>query len=150
MLDGILDLVKDQAMKAIGGNTDVPEEKKEDAINTTTSTIVDGLKDQMSSGNLDSIMGLFGGSKSDVTNNPLVSSLQNSVVSALGKKVGLNPSICSSIASAVVPTLIGMISNKEKDPNDSFSIASLVGSFAGQQGGKKGGLLGGLSNLFGK
>lgn len=150
MLDGILDLVKDQAMKAITNNADVPEEKKEDAINTTTSTIVDSLKGQMSSGDLGGIMSLFGGGSSDIASNPIVSSLQSSLVSALGKKVGLSSSICNTIASAVIPALIGMISNKEKDPNDSFNLASLVESFAGQQGGKKGGLLDGLGGLFGK
>lgn len=150
MLDGILDLVKDQAMQAITGNADVPEEKKDAAIETTTSTILDGLKGQLTPDNLGGVLSLLGGSSSDIANSPLVSSLQGSVVSALSKKVGLNSAIGNSIASAVIPALMGMLSNKENDPNDSFNITSIVESLAGQSGGKKGGLLGGLASLFGK
>ncbi|MBD8388768.1 DUF937 domain-containing protein [Dysgonomonas sp. BGC7] len=150
MLDGILDLVKDQAMQAITNNTDVPAEKKDAAIETTTSTIVDSLKGQLSSNNLGSIVSLFGGNdNSDIANSPLVSSIQSSVVSALSQKVGLSSSVANSIASAVIPALIGLISKKSNDPNDSFSIESLVESFSGQ-GNKKGGILGALTSLFGK
>ncbi|WP_029906121.1 DUF937 domain-containing protein [Prevotella sp. 10(H)] len=146
MLDGIMDLIKGQARRAITNNADIPAEKQEAAVETTATTIVDGLKEHFTPDNLSNVLGLFGGGSSNI-GNPMVSSIQNSVVSALSKKVGLNPAVANSIASAVIPALMVALSKKSNDPNDSFSFESLVQSFTGK---KEGGILGSLGSLFGK
>ncbi len=85
MLNEILDLVKDQAMKAVT-NANIPADKKEAAVETTTSTLVDELKNHLSADNLSSLSGFLKGG-SDATANPLASTLQNSVISSLSQKV---------------------------------------------------------------
>ena len=148
MLDNIISLVKDQAFNAITNNAQIPEDKKDAAVETTTSTIVNELKDHLTPANISSIVSLFGsGSGNTTPANTMTSSIQNSVVSALSQKVGLSPAIASTIASTVVPAIIGLISKKDSDPNDSFNVKSLVESFAGHD---KGGILGKLGSLFGK
>ena len=149
MLDGILDLIKDQALGAVTNNTDIPDDKKEAAVETTTSTIMDGLKNNLSFDNLSSLTGLLGGENSATSDNTMVNSLQTSVVSALSEKVGLSKEVAGSIASTVVPALLQLLSKKSGDTNDSFSFESLLESFTGGSG-KKGGILGVLGKLFGK
>lgn len=76
-----------------------------------------------------------------------MSGLQNSVVNALSEKLGLNKDIANSIASAVIPAIMSLFSQKANDPNDeSFTIESLIGALGGKSGG---GLLGMLGGLFG-
>ncbi|MBK5720682.1 DUF937 domain-containing protein [Dysgonomonas sp. Marseille-P4677] len=144
MLDGIIDIVKNQALEAISQNSDVPTNKKEAAIETTTSSIVDGIKSQLTTSNLPNLMNLFGGGSDS---KAITDSIQGSVVSALSEKVGLNKDTANSIASVVIPAVISLISKKNNDSNDSFNLESLVESVAGKKGG---GLLGALSSLFKK
>lgn len=144
MLDSIINLVKNQALGAITNNAAVPADKKDAAVETTTSTIVDGLKSQLTPSNLSNLTGLFGGNSGS---SAITDSIQGSVVSALSEKVGLNKDIANSIASTVIPAVIGLISKKNNDANDSFSLESLVESVTGK---KEGGILGALGGLFGK
>jgi hypothetical protein len=149
MLDGILDLIKDQAMGAITNNANVPGDKKEAAIATTTSAIADGLKKNLSLDNVSSLLGLFSGGNSATSNNQTVNSIQTSVVSSLSEKVGLSKEVSGSIASAVVPALLQLLSKKSADTNDSFSFESLLKSFTGGSS-NGGGILGTLGKLFGR
>lgn len=145
MLDSIINLVKDQAFGAITNNTQIPADKKDAAVETTTSAIIDGLKSHLNSNSLSTVMELFNDGPSS-TNNSMVDSLQHSVSSALTQKVGLSSGVSSAIASAVIPAIVALISRKSNDPNDSFNIESLVKSVAGG----KGGILGAIGSLFGK
>lgn len=151
MLDGILDLIKTQAQEAVA-TAGVPADKQDAAVETTASTIVDGLKENLSLDNVSSIMGLFSGdSSSSVANNSVINSIQGSVVSALSSKVGLSSDIANTIATTVVPALMGMLSQKSNDSGDSFDFGSLLQSFTGGKSGKSeksgGGILG---NILGK
>jgi hypothetical protein len=148
MLDGILDLIKDQVIGAVK-KAGVPANKQQAAVETTTSTIMDGLKDHLSPDNISSIVSLFGGgSSAKAASNPMVASIQSSVVSALSEKVGLKPAIANTIASTVVPALMGLLSKKSNDPNDSFDLGSLLKSFTGNSGGGVSGVLGDILGKF--
>lgn len=144
MLDSIIDLVKNEALSAITNNSGVPADKKDAAIETTTSSIVDGLKNQLTPDNLSNIISLVGGGSG--SSDSLSGSLENSVVSALSQKVDLNANVAKSIASVVIPAIMGLIAKKNDDPNDSFNLESLAKSLTKD----KGGILGALGGLFGK
>ncbi len=146
MLDNIISLVKDQVLNVVSQNADIPADKKNSAVETTTSTIVDGLKDQLSSGGISSITNLFGGTDGG---GSILSTLGNLVESALVDKVGLSKDIASSIASTAVPAVVNFISSKSQDANDSFNVESLLGALGGD-GKKESGLLSKLGSLFGK
>lgn len=161
MLDNILNLVKDQVLPVVQNNNEIPEDKKNDVIETTASSFMDGLKDQLiSSGGIsDMIGGLLGGSGSKgKSSNPLdnfgnsvmVSGIQSTVASALSSKVGLNSSLSKTIASAVVPLVFNMMKSKSNDSNSGFDLTSLLGMLAGGSNDKKddSGLLGKLGGLF--
>jgi uncharacterized protein YidB (DUF937 family) len=152
MLDKIMDLVKDQALEAITNNAGVPAEKREAAVETTTSSILDGFKDQLTPGNITNLLGLFGGNSN--ASNALTSSIQSSVVSALAQKVGLDKNVANGIASTVIPAIMGLISKKNDDPNDSFDLGDILQSALGGGNDSKenkggGGLLDMIGGLFG-
>lgn len=145
MLDNIINLVKEEALKSITNNADVPAEKKEAAVETTASSIVDGIKSQLSGGNVSDLIGMFtGGSKA---NSSLTDSIQTSVISALVEKVGLSKGVANTIATTVIPAVMAMISKKNNDSSDSFDIGSIIESVSGD---KKGGLLDAIGGIFGK
>jgi len=145
MLDSIINLVKDQALEAITNNSNVPEDKKDAAVATTTSTIIDSLKNEINPDNISSIIGLLG-NNSSLDNNPLAGSIQNSLVSALSSKVGLDQGIANNIASTVIPALLNAFTHKSNDPDDSFNIESMVQSFIGKDSN---GILSKIGKLFG-
>lgn len=153
MLENILSLVKDQVMPAIN-KADIPQEKQQQAVDTTASTILDGLKDQLVPSNLSEVMNLFGkgssSSSSSFGNNVMVQTIQSSVVSALTQKVGLSSGIANTIASVAVPAVMSLLSKKVQDSNEpGFNIESLVKSLGGSDNKDKGGLAGMLGGLFG-
>ncbi len=151
MLNSIINLVKDEASKAVS-NAGVPAEKQEETVQTATSTIVKEMAGHFIPDNLSALSGLFGGSggatSSGIGSN-LTSGIESSVVSALVQKVGLNSTIANGVASLLVPAVMGMISKNVKDPNKpGFNVESIIESVTGK--GTGGGLLGALGGLFGK
>lgn len=149
MLDNIVSLVKDQVLGSLtGSNINIPTDKKDQVVDTTTNSLMDSLKSSFSLDNLSSLTSLFGSQDSSSVTNSITTSLQSSVISSLIEKVGLSKDLSNSIASTVIPAVVSMFQNKINDPNDSsFSIESLIKSFSGNSGG---GILGTLSGLFGK
>lgn len=158
MIDNILDLVKDQVVKSISGEVEIPAEKRDQAVETTATSILDGFKSQITPGNMGEIMNLFGGggsSASSLGNSMIAKGVESSVVSALTSKVGLNKGIATTIAGLVVPAVMSMFSKKVNDDNEpGFDVGSLIEAFTGGKGGgvasKAGGLLSMLGGLFGK
>lgn len=152
MLDNILKIVTEQVVPAITNNADIPDNQKENAVQATTSGILEGLKDHFIPDNLSDVANLFGGgAASSFGGSSMIQGIQSTVASALTQKVGLNGAVATTIASTVVPAVIGMFSNKVNDQNDSgFNVESLIKAFTGgggNQGG--GGILGMLGGLLG-
>lgn len=147
MLENIINLVKDQTLEVISNNNvQIPADKHGEVIDTTASAIMDGFMNNINAGDLSSLLGLFGGGSSSGGSNPLMNGIQSTVVSALSEKVGLDRNVANSIATLVIPTVMGLLSQKNDDPNDSFNLESMVGALTGGKGA--GGLLGTLGKLF--
>lgn len=138
--------------------------KKQQAVEETTKTVADGLKQNITPGNISGLKSLFtGGGASSITGNPIVQNIEKMVINTLIQKVGLSPNISNSVASSIVSAVAGNLSNKVQDPNEKgFDLQSLIGAFTG--GGNKtttsqntasaastnhtGDILGTLGNLF--
>lgn len=131
MLDNILNIVKDKASDAIFSNSAVPQDKKQQTVETTTRALADGLKQNLHIGNLSQLSGLFGGGNASSA-NPLMNNIQTTVANELTQKVGLSPVIATTIAATVVSAVMKAISGKVNDPNDKgFNLESLVNTFTG-------------------
>lgn len=145
MFDNLLNLVKEHAGDAIVNNPAIPNEKNDEAIHSTTTSIVDTLKAQMSSGNLSALTDMFKGG--NVNASPVASSVQNNVVADLMKKFGIDNAQASGIASSLIPKVMESFTKKTNDPNDSsFDMTSIMSSLGG--GGAAGGIGGMLKGLF--
>jgi uncharacterized protein YidB (DUF937 family) len=126
MFDNLLKLVKEHAGDAIINNPAIPNDKNEDAIQTTTTSIVDALKTQASSGNKDALTHLL---KDSGNSAPVTNSVQNNVVDNLMKKFGIDNAQASQIASTLVPKVMDQLVKKTNDPNDkSFDLSDVLGS----------------------
>jgi hypothetical protein len=164
MLDNLLDLVKQHAGDAIINNPAIPNEHNDEVISSATSSIVDGLKNAVSSGNIGDITSLFNGG--NVANSSILQNIQGGFAGDLMNKFGIDTTSASSIASNLIPTVLQKFVNKTNDPNDSsfdlqgilshigggnLDIQSLIGKFTGGQEGV-GGIMDTLKGfgLFGK
>ncbi len=144
MFDNLLNLVKEHAGEAIINNPAIPNEKNEEAIKSTTTSIVDTLKGQLTSGNMSALTDMFKGG--NVITSPVASSVQSNVVTDLMKKFGIDNAQASGIAASLIPKVMESFTKKTNYPNDSsFDMSSIITSLGGNAGGI-GGMLKGLFN----
>ena len=152
MLENLEKLIREQAGAAIINNSEVPDEKNEAAIQAASSSIVDTLKERISSGDLSSLTGLL---KSDGSESDGV--VQNIISTFTGKLqgLGINAGSAKGIAASLIPVVIAQFTRKVGDPNDkSFNLQDIVSSLSGPDGkfqlSDLTGLLGGSGNKDGK
>ncbi len=144
MFDNLLNLVKEHAGDAIINNPVIPNEKNEEAIQTTTTSIMDTLKSQAGSGNLGAITDLF--SAGNAQGSGITSLVNSDVVKNLMGKFGIDSQQATSIASSLIPKVMDNLVKKTNDPNDkSFDLQGILGSLGG---GNVSNVLGGLGKLF--
>lgn len=147
MSDKIFDLIKENVMEAISKEVSIPDDKKQQTAAVTTEALANGLKDNLSMGNLPALTSLFNG-ESTSESNVIVNSIENTVVNALVDKVGLSRSLSGTIASTVIPLVIKAFSGKINNPQEKgFDVESLIKTFSGGSNGMSG-ILGSLGKLF--
>lgn len=161
MIDQLMKLVRENAGDEIINNPAIPNEKNDEAVREVGQSIIGGLKDQISSGNIQQLVSMFSGGAASGS-NPVVSQLISSVAGGLASKLGLSPQTATQIASGLLPKVLSQFVNKAKDPNDkdfdlqdilsnlgggSGNIGELLGGLTGSSG--KGGLGGALGKMFG-
>ena len=151
MLNELFKLVTAESGEQIINNPQIPNDKNETAVKTTTDSILDSLKGEISSGNGAGVLNLLGG-KSEVQGNPLIGNLTNNVTGSLMDKLGIYSPVAKQIAGALVPVILGKLVNKTNDPGDNdFNLNSIFGSLTGGKtdGFDLGSLLGGGSPIGG-
>lgn len=140
MLEKIMSLVRGQVADSVDGISGIPEDKKEATVNTTAQSLVDGLKKYATPDKISQLSSMLGGGSPSASSGEVAGTLQTSVVSALGKKVGLDPAVAQKIASTVIPAVMSLLKKKVGDDKDpGFNLQTLVGSLTGKGGGSAGG-----------
>lgn len=130
MLENLLKLVQENAGDAIINNPAIPNEQNQVAIETTTSSIFETLKNEVNSGNLADLGSLFANNGN--ATDALTGNLNADVVSNLMTKLGINNEVATGIAASIIPTVIGKLASKANDPNDSsFDLNGIVNSLGG-------------------
>lgn len=138
MLDKLLNLVRESAGSSIINNPAIPNDRNEEAIETTGNSIASGLQNMLGGRGLQDVLRLFGGQAGDVNNNPVVQNVSGNVIQDLMKKFNLDQGSASSIAGDLVPNVLQNLVRKTNDSNDSsFDIQGIFNSLSG---GKTGGL----------
>ena len=126
-------------------------------FNVAKDTVTDGLKNEATSGGLDSVMSLFNGNGGNLQSNSIVSSLSNNFVASLASKLGMDQSMATKISGVVIPFIMEKFSGSEtgsaSSPTDLTSkigFGDITSSLNNMLGGndKGGDILGSLGKLF--
>ncbi|QOG01754.1 DUF937 domain-containing protein [Flavobacterium sp. MDT1-60] len=135
MFEQLTQLVQQYGGDAVVNNTAVPNEHNEAVIGETSNSIFAGLQKIASEGGGEQLAGLFNGTSSIDSSNPVVQQLTQQLSGSLGEKFGLSSADSSSVASSMIPQVLNSLVNKAKDPNDSsFNISDIISSISGNSG----------------
>lgn len=159
MLDQLIKLVEQNAGKAIVQNDAVPNQHNNAAIKDVATQIFDGLKGQVSQGNVQEVVSMFQGGQSSLTSNPMVTQLITKVAGSLASKFGVSQQQAQSIATSLIPVVMNKFVDKTNDTNDNdFNLQDIMKNFTGNNNFDVGSLLGsdkakdmlgGLGKMFG-
>lgn len=136
MLDQLLDLAKQYGNEAVVKNNAIPNEKNDEVIQETGKSMLSGLQEMATGGNLGDLAGLLSGKSKLDSNNPVIKQLTEKVSGSLGSKFNLPQETSNGVANNMIPQILGSLINKAKDPKEKgFNIEDLVGSISGGKGG---------------
>ncbi|MEP6746449.1 MAG: hypothetical protein ABJB86_01915 [Bacteroidota bacterium] len=135
MLENLLDLIKQNAGSAIVNNPAIPDQHNDAAISEAGSSIMDGLKKMISSGNTQDVVNLSNHQGGDIANTPAVQQISGGFIQNLMGKFGLGEGAASGIAASLIPMVMQKLVHQTNDPNNSsFNIQSIIGSLVGGSG----------------
>lgn len=131
MFDQLFNLVKEHASEAIVKNQDVPNEHNEASMREATNTIHQTLSSEVQKGNFQDVVGMFG-KGGNMAANPMVGQMIGQFAGKLAGQFGVDERKAQGIASTLIPQVLGQLTKKTNDPNDSsFDINSIMGNLSG-------------------
>ncbi|PWS30962.1 hypothetical protein [Pedobacter paludis] len=134
MLENLNELVRENVQDTVVNNSEVPNEHNQAVIQAASGSIFDSLKDQLSSGNIGSVADIFNGGSAE--GSAVAQQASGSFIDKLSG-LGINADTAKGIAASVIPVIIGKLTQKTADPNDSsFNIKDILGSLSGGSDGK--------------
>jgi len=138
MLDQLLNLVQENAQDTVVNNPAVPDEHNTGIMQEAVSSITDGLRKELSNGGFQNVLKTLGGHDGNPQENPVVNNISGDFMNNIMQKFGLNSQTAQSVASSLIPLVMGKLIHKTNDPNDSsFDLGSI---FSNLTGGKTSGL----------
>ena len=130
MNDQIQQIVSQLTEKEVGTNANISNELAGNVAKETGNSLMEGLQNAVSGGNISELMNMFSGSDTNsLTSNPVVKNIIESLTSKLGTNVGLDAGTSGSFASNIIPQILSMVTGKAK--NGDFNISDILGSLAG-------------------
>lgn len=130
-----MNLVQQQSGQAVINNPAIPNSQNDSVMETVAGSIMSGLGQQAQGGGLGSLLGMVTNGGSNIQQSPVTQGVQQHVEQNLMEKLGISPQVAMSVASAVVPMVLGKLMNKAADPNDSSVDGnSILGAATGKQG----------------
>ncbi|QRR01148.1 hypothetical protein [Dyadobacter sandarakinus] len=152
MLDELFAMIKQSGQQAVVDNNEVPNEHNEGVMSEAHDSIVQGLGNIKDPGQLN---GLLESARSgSAGNNPAVQQISDNFMGGIMQKFGINAGTASSIASAIIPVVLGKIAQRQQG-GGGFDLGGLLGSLTGHaapgtsQGGGLGGKIGGIGSKLG-
>jgi len=134
MLENLNELVRENVQESVVNNSEIPNEQNEAVIQAASGSIFDTLKDQLSSGNVGNLAEIFN------TGNAENSAVTQQAAGNFSDKLaglGINADTAKSLAAKVIPVILGKLTQKTADPNDSaFNIKDILGKLGGGADGK--------------
>ena len=159
MLDNLMNSIKGEVLGSLTEKAGISTEQAEQVLPIAQESIQSGLMEQVTSGNVDGILGMFNSSGDSLMNNSIFDGIKQTFMNSIMSKLGLSGPIATMVANVGLGKIMESISGKAKDSSGSVTqdgLMSLIGMGGGDGGGiadiAKGMLgdkLGGLGkNLF--
>lgn len=144
MLKNLENLVRENAQAAIVDNNEIPNEKNEAAIEAASTSIIDVLRQKVSSGDIHGLINSFKNpSEQSTTANQVTDTFTNKL-----QGLGINMDSAKAVAASIIPAILAKFNQKTNDPNDSsFDFQDIVAQVAGPDGKFQ---FSDLTNLFNK
>lgn len=143
MIENLINLIKENAGELIVNNQAIANEHNDAAISETGNSIINGLKAEVSKGNIAGLSDILK-TNGNLTNNPIVANIISGLGSNLVSKFNVNQTDANHISSELIPNVMNQLISRINDPNDdSFNVQSMLSNLGG------GGLSGMLINMFG-
>lgn len=132
MFEQLTKLAQQFGNEAVIRNNAIPNEQNEAVINETSNTIFSGLQKIVAEGGIDQIAGLFQGKNAQDATNPVTQQLTEQLKDNLGRKFGINSQTASSVATNLIPQILGALIGKAKNPSDSsIQISDIIAAISG-------------------
>jgi hypothetical protein len=148
MFEQLMDLIKQNAGEAVINNPAVPNEHNDAVVSEAGNSIIGGLKNMISQGNVQDVVNLFQHQGGNIAATPAGQQLSGGFIQNLMDKFGLSQGAASGVASNLIPQVLQKLVHKTNDPSDSsFNIQDIVSHLGG--GGAAGGGFD-LQGLIGK
>ena len=130
MLDNLMDLVRKYTGTAVNSNPAIPNEKNEAVTEQAGNSIVDTLKNALSSGRIADVLGYF--KKGGAGNDDIVNEATSNYAQDLQAKHGIDATKAQEVAGNVVPQTMNELAARTGDPNDkSFNIQDIFNKLSG-------------------
>lgn len=115
MMDQIQKIVQQLTEKEVNSNEGISTNLAGSVVQETGNSLIEGLQNAVSGGNLDGIMSMFSGNDANsLTSNPIVKNIIDSLTSKLGTNVGLDAGTSSNFASSIIPQILSLLMGKAK------------------------------------
>lgn len=139
MLQELLNLVQENATESVINNPAVPNEQNSDVVAEATNTVASGLRNMVAGGGLESVLSMFNNqtsgnntSNNGLLSNPIVNMMVGHLTQKLMGKFNMNSANANSVASNLIPGVLGNLINKVNEPaNNGFSLDGLLNSITG-------------------
>lgn len=118
MLQNLINLARENA-GALLNDPAIPADRKDEAVTLAGTSIFNGLQNALSQGNIKEVLNLFSGQAGEVSSHPITQQISKSFTQDLSSKFELGNSQASSLASSLIPSVIGKMVTKTNDPADS-------------------------------
>ena len=131
MLDQLLKLVEQSARESIVDNKAIPDQLNNAAIKEVTNQIFNGIKGQVSRGDMEQVINLFQTGKSKAP-SPVITSIIETVTTSLTSKFNIAPDVAQSVADNIVPAVMSQVIKKTNDPKDiDFDLQQMLRGMSG-------------------
>ncbi|RNL55086.1 hypothetical protein [Pedobacter jejuensis] len=134
MIENLNELVRENVQESVVNNSAIPNEKNEAVIQAASGSIFDTLKDQLFNGNVGGLAEIFNTGKAE--GSAVTQQAAGNFTDKLAG-LGINAETAKGLAASIIPVILGKLTQKTADPNDSsFNIKDVLGSLAGGADGK--------------
>ena len=143
MLEELMNLIKEHGQEAVVNNTAIPNEHNEAVLGEAGNSIMSGIQNMISSGNMQQITGMLQGGNSEGA-----SQITSNFASTIAQKFGIDPAAAQNVAGSLIPNVLSSFTSKLQNNAGGLDLQNILGSFTSSGAGGLGGVLGQLGSKF--